>query len=91
MDWSVYIILCSDGSYYTGISTDVERRFRQHGSGKGAKYFRIRQPARIVFVEAGHCRASATRRELMLKKMTHGDKARLIASRQRKEPARSVA
>ncbi|MDD2760708.1 MAG: GIY-YIG nuclease family protein [Methylomonas sp.] len=77
--WVVYIILCSDDSLYTGISTDVERRFLQHQSGKGAKYFRSRQPSRIVFVESGHCRASATRRELAIKKLNRADKVRLIA------------
>lgn len=82
MIWSVYIILCSDGSYYTGISTDVERRFRQHQQGRGAKYFRSRQPSRIVFVETGYCRASATRRELALKKMKHAEKAHLIVAHQ---------
>ena len=79
MLWSVYIILCSDGSFYTGISTDVQRRFRQHQLGKGAKYFRSRQPSQLVFVESGHCRASASRRELAIKKLKRGDKVRLIA------------
>jgi putative endonuclease len=82
MNWSVYIILCSDGSLYTGISTDVQRRFCQHQKGKGAKYFRGRQPRSIVFFETGHCRSSATQREAEIKKMKHGDKASLIAARQ---------
>lgn len=80
MLWSVYIILCSDGSFYTGISTDVEKRFQAHQCGKGAKYFRGRQPSRLVFVESGHCRASASRRESAIKKMKRAAKARLIAS-----------
>ena len=78
--WSVYIIQCDDGSFYTGISTDVTRRFRQHWQGKGAKYFRGRQPRRIVFVESGHCRSSATQREIEIKKMRRNEKARLIDS-----------
>lgn len=78
MDWSVYIILCSDGSLYTGISTDVQRRFQQHLTGKGAKYFRGCQPSRIVFVEAGHCRGSASRREAAIKKLQRVDKVRLV-------------
>jgi len=72
------MILCSDSSLYTGISTDVDRRFRQHASQKGAKYFRSRQPERIVFVEDGHSRVSASRREAAIKKMKREDKWRLF-------------
>jgi putative endonuclease len=82
MNWSVYIILCSDGSLYTGISTDVKRRFQQHRAGKGAKYFRSRQPQKIVFLETGHCHASAAQLEMQIKKMKRSDKASLIAARQ---------
>lgn len=81
-NWSVYIILCSDGSLYTGISTDVERRFRQHQSGQGAKFFRSRQPKKIVFLEAGHCHSSAAQLEIQIKKMTHSDKIGFVAARQ---------
>lgn len=76
--WSVYMILCSDSSLYTGITTDVDRRFHQHASQKGAKYFRSRRPERIVFVEAGHSRASASRREAAIKKLKREDKLRLF-------------
>ncbi|MGY6277009.1 GIY-YIG nuclease family protein [Methylomonas sp. MgM2] len=78
MTWSVYIVLCDDGTFYTGISTDVMRRFRQHQQGKGAKYFRSRRPNRIVFVEKGHSRGSATRREVEIKKMKRKHKVDLI-------------
>lgn len=81
MSWSVYIILCSDDSLYTGISTDVERRFHQHQTGKGAKYFRSRQPQKIVFLDTGHCHSSAAQLEMQIKKMKRIDKARLIATR----------
>lgn len=80
MTWHVYIILCSDTSLYTGITTDPERRFRQHGDGSGAKYFRGRRPLRIVYLETGHTRSSAGSRELQIKGMTHGDKSALIAA-----------
>jgi putative endonuclease len=78
--WSVYIILCSDGSLYTGISTDVERRFRQHLKRQGAKYFRCRQPTKLVFVESGHDRVSASRREAVIKNMKRSQKMQLIAA-----------
>ncbi len=80
MNWQVYIILCSDRSLYTGISTDVERRLGQHVTGSGAKYFRGRSPLRLVYLEGGHDRASASRREAEIKKLRPVDKHRLILS-----------
>ena len=75
--WHVYIILCSDDSLYTGIAIDVERRFCQHAEGLGAKYFRGRRPERVLYVEAGHNRCSASQRESAIKKMTRAQKLRL--------------
>ena len=80
MNWQVYIILCSDDSLYTGITTDVERRFAQHLAGTGAKYFRGRSPCRIVYLESGHNRSSASRREVEIKRLRPADKRLLIAS-----------
>ena len=80
MNWSVYIILCSDNSLYTGITVDVPRRFEQHATGKGAKYFRGRQPEQLVYVEPGHNRSSATKREIHLKKLSREEKSQLINS-----------
>lgn len=77
--WSVYIILCSDDSLYTGITTDPERRLGQHAAGRGARYFRGRQPLRLVYLEQGHSRSSASQRECLIKSMPKADKARLIA------------
>ena len=76
--WHVYVILCSDGSLYTGITTDVARRFRQHGSGQGARYFRGRQPREVVYQESGHTRSSAARREAEIKRMTRAGKAAMV-------------
>jgi putative endonuclease len=78
--WTVYIILCSDDSLYTGIATDVQRRFRQHALQKGAKYFRRCLPEAIVYAESGHSRASASRREAAIKKMPRQAKLLLIAA-----------
>jgi len=80
MNWQVYIILCSDNSLYTGITTDLERRLQQHAKGKGAKYFRGRNPLQVVFLESGHTRSTACQRELIIKAMTRGEKYLLIAS-----------
>lgn len=80
MNWKVYIILCSDDSLYTGITTDVERRFAQHLAGTGARYFRGRSPRRLVYLEGGHNRSSASRREAEIKKLRPADKRLLIAA-----------
>ena len=77
MHWQVYIILCSDDSLYTGITTDIARRLAQHAAGTGAKYFRGRTPKRLVYLEDGHDRRSASRREAAIKKLTPQEKRRL--------------
>jgi putative endonuclease len=80
MDWQVYIIRCSDGTLYTGITRDIERRLAQHGSSTGAKYFRGRRPEAVVYLEGGHDRSSASRREARIKQLSRTDKLRLIGS-----------
>jgi putative endonuclease len=82
MNWQVYIILCSDNSLYTGITTDLERRLRQHAEGRGAKYFRGRRPERVVYRETGHSRSSAGRREAEIKTLSHAAKCLLVGSGQ---------
>lgn len=79
-DWSVYIIRCDDGTLYTGVSTDVERRFREHlGRPRGARYFNGRRPLEVAWREDGHSRSSACRREAAIKKLDRGAKLKLIA------------
>jgi len=80
MNWQVYIILCSDNTLYTGITTDLQRRFGQHASGRGAKYFRGRQPVQIVYQESGHTRSTAGTRELEIKDLARAEKLTLIFS-----------
>lgn len=77
--WSLYIIEASDRSLYTGITTDVERRFAEHSNGrKGARYFGGRSPQRVVYREDGHSRSSAGRREAQIKRMTRSEKEALF-------------
>jgi putative endonuclease len=77
--WFVYIIRASDNSLYTGITTDLERRLRQHQTGKGgAKYFRGRQACELVYTESGHSRSTASIREAQIKKMTRQQKDLLL-------------
>ena len=80
MNWQVYIILCSDDSLYTGITTDLQRRFDQHTAGRGAKYFRGRQPQQIVYKESGLTRSSASSREREIKNLERSGKLDLISS-----------
>ena len=80
MNWLVYIIVCSDDSLYTGITTDIEKRLARHVGGKGAKYFRGRTPRRLVYLERGHSRSSATSREAEIKKMSRKAKRLLLNS-----------
>jgi len=72
------MILCSDNSLYTGITTDLDRRFRQHAEGTGAKYFRGRRPLRVVYLENDHSRSSAASREAKIKAMSRIEKMNLI-------------
>jgi putative endonuclease len=84
MNWTVYIIRCSDDTLYTGITTALERRFAQHQNHpRGAKYFHGRTPVQVVYHEDGHTRSSAGRREAAIKKLKREDKLRLIADTHR--------
>lgn len=72
----VYIIQCSDGSFYIGITTDLDRRIKQHNglAAGGAKYTRIKQPVILRYYEGAPDRSSALKREYMLKRLSHSQK-----------------
>lgn len=73
------MILASDQSLYTGVTTDIERRFAEHQSSvRGAKYFRARTPLRVVYQEEGHTRSSACKREAEIKKFSRREKQKLM-------------
>ena len=76
----VYIILCADGSFYTGYTKNVDKRVRLHSSGKGAKYTRMHKPQKLAYVENFRSRAAAMKREKRIKKLSHQQKADLINS-----------
>jgi putative endonuclease len=80
MNWFVYILLCHDDSLYTGITTDVSRRFAQHAHQQGAKYCRGRPPKQVLYIESGHDRCSASQREYAIKQLTRLQKWQLIQS-----------
>ena len=76
-----YILECADGSYYTGWTTDPERRANQHNAGHGARYTRARRPVRLVYVEELPDRSSAMKRELQIKNLGRKRKEKLIGSK----------
>ena len=77
----MYIVECADGTYYTGITTDIERRILEHNySFKSAKYTRSRRPVRLVYEESHADRSLASKREYQIKKMKRKDKVSLINS-----------
>ena len=78
--WYLYILRCADGSLYTGITTDVERRLEEHRSGKGAKYTRGRGPLELVYTEECGTHSLALKRELAIKAMKTTRKNDLIKS-----------
>ncbi len=78
MSYFVYMLLCTDGSYYFGSTPDVEKRFLAHLSGKGASYTRSHKPIRLVYTEELPDKSSALKREAILKKLTHAKKIQLI-------------
>ena len=76
--WTVYIIRASDNSLYTGITTDITRRFQQHQEGAGAKYFHAgRQPEQVVYLEQLEDRSAASKREAHIKKLSRQEKLAL--------------
>jgi putative endonuclease len=84
VQYNLYIIACADGSLYTGIATDVERRVAEHEHGdRGAKFLRGRAPLRVVFQAPAGSRSQAQQLEHRIKRLTRSDKQALIAGRLR--------
>ena len=81
MEYIVYILRCGDGSLYTGITNDLERRVAVHNSGKGAKYTRGRGPLELVYREECGTHSDALKREAQIKKLSREQKQALIASK----------
>lgn len=75
--WYIYILRCENNSLYTGITTDVTKRFQQHISGKGAKYTKIYKPTKIEVIFIKENRSEASKEEIRIKKLTKLEKERL--------------
>ena len=83
MAWYVYMLRCGDGSLYTGSTTDVERRIREHQGGTGARYTRSRPPVTLAYAEEAPDRSAAQRREAAIKKLPRAQKLKLIGKGER--------
>jgi putative endonuclease len=82
MTYFTYILECADDTLYTGITTDLERRFREHnGEKKWAKYTKIRRPVNLVYSEIYENRSDASKREYAIKQLSRDEKIHLISTK----------
>ena len=83
MKWYLYVLQCSDGTYYTGVTTDIDRRVNEHNtSNRGAKYTKSRRPTRVVYFLEYDDRSSAQKAEYNFKRLTRKQKKETIDERQ---------
>lgn len=83
--WYTYMLRCADNSLYTGITTDIERRIKEHNtSEKGARYTRTRRPVEMIFFSEWKNRSQASKEETRIKKMTKKEKEEFLKSEQQK-------
>ncbi len=75
----VYILICADGTYYTGYTTDLVRRLQKHNLGQGSKYTRSRLPVELVYYEVLPDKSSSLQREMAIKKLSRREKIMLAA------------
>ena len=76
--WLVYLLRCSDGSLYTGITNDLPQRLKTHASGKASKYTRSRLPVRLAYSESQRSKSAALKREAAIKRLRRAEKEQLI-------------
>ena len=77
----VYIVECADGTFYTGCTSDLERRLKKHNSGKGAKYLRGRCPVRLIYAKRCASFGSALKTEIRIKALSHEEKRKVVSTR----------
>ncbi len=84
--WEVYIILSKNGKLYTGITNNLDKRFKEHLEGKnGARFFHFAEPDRIVYREKQGNRSEASKREWAIKKLTRAQKLALIGQHEKEK------
>ena len=76
--WWVYMLRCGDGTLYTGVTTNPQRRLDEHRQGRASRYTRTRRPVDMVHVEPADDRSAALRREAAIKRLSRVDKLRLV-------------
>lgn len=81
--WFVYILQCSDGSFYTGSSNSVEKRFKDHKNGKGGRYTRAHKPIKLIYKETLATKSEALKREFQIKGWKRDKKIKYIISNYR--------
>lgn len=81
MSFYVYILLCSDGSFYTGYTKDINARTKLHQNGKGARYTKTHKPRTVAYVELCDSRSKAMKREREIKRLSHQQKLDLTSSK----------
>jgi len=89
MTYSVYVLVCKDGAFYTGYTRDLKARMKLHKLGRGAKYARTHPPEKVVYLEKFETRSAAMRREREIKKLTHAEKLKLISLRMQEKSSKS--
>ena len=77
-DWALYVLECIDGSFYTGVTKDLERRFKMHNDGKASRYTRSRRPVKLLYQEIGLSRTQALVRECAVKALPRKQKEALV-------------
>ncbi len=80
-----YILECSDKTYYTGWTNNIEKRLKNHNAGKGAKYTRARTPVKLVYLEIWETKQEAMSREAKIKQLTRKEKEQLILAYKREK------
>jgi putative endonuclease len=76
--WYIYIVECIDGTLYTGITTDINRRLLEHNSGKGAKYTKARRPIKLRAIFEAKNRSAASKEEYRIKQLSKAEKLKLL-------------
>ena len=79
-NWYLYVLRCGDGTLYTGITTDTEKRLEAHRAGKGAKYTRGRAPLELIYQELCGCHSGALKKEYRFKQLPRAEKEKIIES-----------
>ena len=81
--WYIYVLLCNDNSFYCGITTNVERRLKQHNGviKGGAKYTRGRRPCKVIYIKKASDRSDASKKECLFKKLSRKDKEKFLLNK----------